>query len=83
MPMRDSDISTGYYVTGGDILAPSGHTGYYISGGCILHGSSDTGYYVSGEVVYLRPAIVPPIDTGFWVSGGVIWGPSRQLPFLQ
>lgn len=77
--MRDSDINTGYYVTGSDIIGPHGHTGYYVSGERILHGSSDTGFYVSGEIVYRRPAV----DTGFWVSGGVIYGPSRSMSFLR
>jgi hypothetical protein len=79
--MKDSYINTGYLVTGSDILSPGGgHSGYYISRECILHGTSDTGYYVSGEVIYRRPT---DDDTGFRVWGGVIYGPSRNLPFLR
>ena len=76
--VKDTDIDTGYYVTGSDIVNSTGHTGYYISGECVLHADRDTGYYVTGGIVYRRPAL----DTGFWVSGGIIWGPSRDVPFL-
>ena len=77
--MKDSDINTGYFVQGSDILDASRHTGYYLSGGRILRGSADTGYYVTGGIVYRDPSLIRASGFRLGSFGGLI-GDCRLCP---
>jgi hypothetical protein len=73
------NIDTGYRIVAGSIDSESGPSGYHIDGERILRGTVDTGYFLAGETIYRKPKL----DTGFQVLGGVVWGPRRELPFLE
>ena len=72
------NIDTGYRIAGGSIDTENGPSGYQIDGERIVRGTVDTGYFLAGETIYRKPKL----DTGFHICGGVVWGPSRELPFL-
>ena len=75
-----SSIDTGYRIAGGSINTESGPSGYRIEADSdrILRGTVDTGFFLAGETIYQKPKL----DTGFRICAGIVFGPSRELPFM-